>query len=191
MAPKARSKAPVSGNGDAPLSGTIATRDQAHADEAEETARQVQGETTGVIQGAPDRSRQIEFMGEWFRIAPKVGVMPLMRFAHAAADELDTGSLESLAAMYDMLRDCIHPGADCTCGEGWIQKYPDPDNPGKMAGGKPDWHVSSGAQHDEGCPWDPGDWRRFERHATVTKAEADDLLPITRKVMEILSVRPT
>lgn len=44
-----------------------------------------------------------------FRIAPSIGLMPLLRFAHAAKAGLDTDDLEGMAALYDMISDCVHP----------------------------------------------------------------------------------
>jgi hypothetical protein len=44
-----------------------------------------------------------------FRIAPSIGLMPLLRFAHAAKAGLDTDDLEGMAALYDMIADCVHP----------------------------------------------------------------------------------
>lgn len=51
---------------------------------------------------------KVEFLGEEFRIADKVGLMPLMKFAHAASAGLASEDLEGMAAMYAMLRNCIH-----------------------------------------------------------------------------------
>lgn len=120
----------------------------------------------GAIEGVADpRDMRVEFAGEWFRIADKVGLMPLMRFAHAAAEELDTADMEALAAIYDMLRDCIHPGSPCDCGQ-----------PG---------------DHVPGCHYDPGDWRKFERHAVKVKADAEDMLPVVQQVISKVSARPT
>jgi hypothetical protein len=44
-----------------------------------------------------------------FRIAPSIGLMPLLRFAHAAKAGLDTEDMEGMAALYDMIADCVHP----------------------------------------------------------------------------------
>lgn len=43
-----------------------------------------------------------------FRIAESVGLMPLLRFAHAAKTGLDTDDLEGMAALYTMIADCVH-----------------------------------------------------------------------------------
>lgn len=44
-----------------------------------------------------------------FRVADKIGLMPLMRFAKVAKSGVDSNEIEGLAAMYDLLRACIHP----------------------------------------------------------------------------------
>lgn len=72
--------------------------------EEETQARAIQAVVEGVV-----LSDKVTLCGRQFRIADKVGLMPLMRFAHAASSGLDTGDMEALAAMYDMLADCIHP----------------------------------------------------------------------------------
>jgi len=130
----------------------------------EAQTHQLQGEVMGV-KVAP---RTVEFNGQQFRIAEKVGLMPLMRFAHASAQDLDTSDMEALAAIYDMLQDCIDPGVE-PCG-----KCPQCEDP------------------DGVCPqFRKSDWRRFEQHAIATKADADELLPVVTRVIEILTARPT
>lgn len=44
-----------------------------------------------------------------YRIADKVGLVPLMKFAHAASSGVDTGDMMALAAIYEMLQDCLDP----------------------------------------------------------------------------------
>jgi hypothetical protein len=50
---------------------------------------------------------EIEFAGERFQLAGKVGLMPLMKFAHVASRGVDTDDMEGLAAMYDLLQSVI------------------------------------------------------------------------------------
>jgi hypothetical protein len=97
-------------------------------------------------------------MGARFRISDKVGLMPLMKFAHAANSGMDTSDMQALAAIYEMLRDCIYQGNGIPEGE--------------------DGH-------------DAGDWARFEEHATVTKADAEDVMPVVQQTIELLTARPT
>jgi hypothetical protein len=51
----------------------------------------------------------VEFGGETFTTADRIGLMPLMRFAKVAKAGVDSASMEGLAAMYDMLEQCIAP----------------------------------------------------------------------------------
>jgi hypothetical protein len=44
-----------------------------------------------------------------FRIAHSVGLMPLLKFSHAAKTGMDSEDLEGMAALYTMIRDCVHP----------------------------------------------------------------------------------
>lgn len=62
-------------------------------------------------------ARSVPFLGKQFRIADRVGLMPLLKFAHAAASGIDTSDLRALDALYEMLRDCIHPGNGLEPGE--------------------------------------------------------------------------
>lgn len=121
-------------------------------------------EITGTI---ADDGQTIEFLGEKFRVADKVGLMPLLKFA--SASDMDTDDPRALSAIYQMLKDCIHPGTPAC---------------GKCATCK--------AGDEEDCAsYDPGDWKDFEQHAIDTKADADELLSVVTKVMEVLSGRPT
>lgn len=54
-------------------------------------------------------SESVEFCGEKFRVADKVGAMPIMRFAKIAKAGVDANELDGLAALYDVLEQCIHP----------------------------------------------------------------------------------
>jgi hypothetical protein len=96
-----------------------------------------------VVNGKVTGGRTVTLAGKQFRIADKVGLMPLLKFAAFA--DVDTQDARALGAMYAMLRDCIH--AD--------------------------------------------DWRAFEDHATECKADADDLLDVISKAVELISGRPT
>jgi len=106
--------------------------------------------TTQTVQAAVEGveivdRRKVEFMGSTFRMADSIGLMPLLKFAHASSRGLDSTDMAGLAALYSMIQDCI--AAD--------------------------------------------EWPRFEQHAIDTKAEADDLMTLVRKVIETLSARPT
>lgn len=51
----------------------------------------------------------VAFHGETFTIADRIGLMPLMRFAKVAQGGVDSNDLAGLAAMYDLLEQCIAP----------------------------------------------------------------------------------
>ncbi len=56
--------------------------------------------------GEPDT---IVFYGETFTIADEVGAMPLLDFAAAAEAGTSTGEMQGLAAMRQLLQDCLVP----------------------------------------------------------------------------------
>lgn len=53
----------------------------------------------------PDR---VELCGRGFTVAPKLGLMPLLKFAHTASKGGDSGDMDSMAAMYELLRSVIN-----------------------------------------------------------------------------------
>ena len=112
-------------------------------------------------------SRTIELKGKRFRVADKVGLMPLLKFS--AFSDVDVQDPRALGALYAMLKDCIHPGHP-GCGE-----CEDCKNGSNRACSE----------------FDPGDWHAFEDHACESKAEAEDLMDVVTKTIEIISGRPT
>ncbi|MCX5066665.1 hypothetical protein OOJ91_12325 [Micromonospora lupini] len=72
------------------------------------TVHELQARSEGVeiVGGA----QKVTMLGEEYRIADKVGLMPLMRFAMTAKAGADADDMEGLAAMYTLIRDCIDPG---------------------------------------------------------------------------------
>lgn len=111
------------------------------ADAAEREAREVQALSEGVVLDGD----KVECMGKWFRVADKIGLMPLMKFAHVASKDVDSGDMDGLAAIYDMLKDCL--AAE--------------------------------------------EWNGFVQHMIDTKADAEDMMPVVRKTIEIINARPT
>lgn len=51
----------------------------------------------------------VEFLGERFSIAERVAALPLMRFAKVARSGTQASDMEGLAALYDLLEQCVHP----------------------------------------------------------------------------------
>jgi hypothetical protein len=131
-------------------------------------------------------------MGERFRIADKTGLMPMLKFSASA--ELSTADSGALAAMYAMLKDCIHPGhpgcGDCL--------FCDPDPCGQCracqqaaVNEEEPACLRNPADETRCAEYDPGDWRRFEQHAIDTRAGADELLDVITKAIELIAGRPT
>lgn len=72
--------------------------------DTEEAARAEQAELEGAAS-----EKVVHCLGGTYKVAEKVGLMPLLRFAHAAKQGLDTADMDGLAAVYDMLHDCLDP----------------------------------------------------------------------------------
>lgn len=51
----------------------------------------------------------VEFNDDEFHVAERVGLMPLMKFAMVAQSGVDANELDGLAAMYELLEQCIDP----------------------------------------------------------------------------------
>ena len=51
----------------------------------------------------------VSFGGESFAAAESIGLMALMRFAHVARSGTDANDMAGLAAMYELLEQCIEP----------------------------------------------------------------------------------
>jgi hypothetical protein len=114
-------------------------------------------------------TQTVEFHGVDFAIADKVGLMPLLRFAHAAKSGLDSADMEGMAAMYDMLQQCIAERAVYVRDGRPIDKPDEVDDGITVYGG----------------------WPEFEAHATKVKADDDELMGVVKRVMGQLSERPT
>jgi hypothetical protein len=130
-------------------------------------ARAAAADGAKIAEGVVDNSGKVELLGRHFRVAEKVGLMPLLKFA--SASEMSTDDPRALAAVYSMLKDCIYEGSP-GCGE----------------------CADCKADREESCKsYDKGDWGDFETHAIETKADAEELLDVVTSVLEIVSGRPT
>lgn len=119
------------------------------------------------VEGVVETDGKIEFMGAYFKMTDRIGLMPLLKFAHASSKGLDSTDMEGLAALYSMIHDCIDHE----------QPMEERVNPvtGKV----------------EMMPSGPSEWNRFEAHAIEMKAEADDLMSLVQRVIEAVAARPT
>lgn len=52
---------------------------------------------------------RVDFMGASFRVADEIGRMPLLKFGKIASQDLDELDMSALAAVYDLLEQCIDP----------------------------------------------------------------------------------
>lgn len=145
----------------------------------EPTTQSVQGE----VEGAPvlDDSNSIEFMGDRFRLAENVSLIPLMRFANASKKGLDSDDMAGLAAMYSLIRGIIH--------------RPLLREPEKIQNGEGAWIVNPHAgepQRDEGgrvlC--DETEWDRFQDFAESMGADGEELMELVGKAMGVIAARP-
>lgn len=82
----------------APQEGTIEPPPSTHG---------VQAAAEGVA-GTVEEGDRVEFMGQWFRMADSIGLMPLLAFANSAKKGAQSEDMDGLAAMYALIRDCIH-----------------------------------------------------------------------------------
>lgn len=119
--------------------------------------------------------KTIPFLGKEFAVAEKIGLMPLLRFAHAAKSGLDSSDMEGLAAMYDLLRQCIA------------------DDPVYVFQGRVITRAEYGALPPEADARTTvyGGWDEFEEHATVQRAGDQELMTVMQDVMKVLTERPT
>jgi hypothetical protein len=130
-------------------------------------ARAARADGAKVADGTVIDAGKVELLGRQFRIAEKIGLMPLLKFA--SASDMTTDDPRALSAVYSLLRDCIYEGSP-GCGE----------------------CEACTADNESTCKsYDKGDWGDFERHAMDTKADADELLAVITQVLEVVSGRPT
>lgn len=66
-------------------------------------------EVQRVSEGMPPEDGKIEFMGELFTLPAHISFMPMLLFAKAAKSGLNTGDMDGLAALYDMIHGCLEP----------------------------------------------------------------------------------
>jgi len=141
-------------------------------DAAERAAIEIQTAADPELSGEViSPARVVTLAGEDFRVAEKVGLMPLLKFSHAA--DLRTDDERAYSALYEILRDVILE-ADEPCGE----------CPGCKTAG-------TGATARDCVFADEGDWERFQDHAVRCKADADELMDVVAQAIKVIAARPT
>lgn len=128
------------------------------------TSHDAQAAAEGVVLEDGD---YLEFYGEKFRLADKVGLAPMIRFGMAANRGLDSDDMEGLAAMYSLIRSVIH-------------RPPLVDDHGQQ-------------QVDENGRKlrDETRWNYFLEIAEDELAGGDDIMAFVNKAMEVMAARPT
>ncbi len=131
------------------------------------TSQEVQAAAEGVVMPDDDR---VEFLGERFRLAERVGIMPMLAYANASKTGLDSDDMEGLAAMYTRVRDVVDqrrpPRIDPKTGQQAVD-----------AEGNPEWAG-------------PSEWMRFEKHALEQQADGEEVMEFVSRAMSVLAARP-
>jgi len=134
----------------------------------EPTTHEVQALAEGAV--VFDDTNSIEFMGRRFGLAESIGLMPLLKFAHAAKTGLTSDDMEGLSAMYLLIRSCLDrskaQAVDPQTGE-----------PLTDEAGEPVWDG-------------PSQWEQFELHAIESDADGEDLSAMINQAVQVVSARP-
>lgn len=119
----------------------------------------------------------VEFKGETYRIAEKVGLAPLIRFGKLAKVGADSADVGALAVMYDVLEQCFDTVPYCA------------------ACGSQDTAALATADADTKCCDErrvvQNEFDRFMDVATAARWDHEEILDVVGAVMEELSKRPT
>lgn len=132
-----------------------------------ETTQSVQSAVEGAVQTDDDNS--IEFLGKRFRLAERVGLMPMLAFAAAAKKGLDSDDMDGLAAMYALVRDVLDRERPLAYDDEGEQVF-DPDGSPKYAG--------------------KSQWQLFEEHCYEEQADGEEIMEFIGKAMSVISARP-
>jgi hypothetical protein len=132
------------------------------------STHEVQAAAEGVVLDGDDG--KVEFLGERFRLADGVALMPLLAFANASKEGLDSDDMEGMAALYALIRDVVDQTREQKTGEHGEPLF-------EVDGETPQWAG-------------PSEWQRFERHAIIKRADGDDLMDFVGRAMSVMSARP-
>lgn len=131
------------------------------------TTQSVQSSVEGAVQVDDDSC--LEFLGKRFRLAERVGLMPMLAFAASAKKGLDSDDMEGLAAMYALIRDCLDQHRPLAYDEDGKQIF-EPD-------GSPRFDGAS-------------EWQKFEAHCYAEQADGEELMEFIGRAMSVLAARP-
>jgi hypothetical protein len=130
----------------------------------EHTSHSVQAAAEGVVH---DDGDYVAFLGEKFRLAERVSMMPMLAYANASNQGLDSDDMKGLAAMYSLIRSVVHrPPLIDEHGN----RRTDPETGERL--------------------YDESEWQRFSRLAEDELADGEDLMGFVGDAMELLSARP-
>jgi hypothetical protein len=131
------------------------------------TTQDVQGTIEGAVE--LDDENSLEFLGKRFRLAERIGLMPMLAFAAASKKGLDSSDMEGLAAMYALIRDCLdQTRTQATDADGELVFEPD---------GTPRYVGAS-------------QWQLFENHCNEVQAGPEELMEFISSAMSVVSARP-
>ena len=129
-----------------------------------------------------DQQRSIDWEGDTFYVASKMGLAPLIRFAKYAKMGMDADDMDGLAAMYDLLEQCFYEHSYCrACGS---------TDTAALAADDP----ADGAVDERCCPDRrvvASEFDRWMDKATAVRADQDDILAVVGLVIKVLTERPT
>lgn len=137
--------------------------------EREPVTQDVQAVSEGAVV-ALDDTNSIEFLGRRFRLAESIGLMPLLKFAHAAKTGLTSDDMEGLSAMYLLIRSCLDRSKV-------QERDPKTGEPMFDDAGEPVWAG-------------PSEWELFEQYAIDEDADGDDLSAMINQAVQVVSARP-
>lgn len=133
------------------------------------TSHEMQAAAEGVV----ITDGKVELRGRLFRHAEMLGAMPLVEFGAISRSGTDANSPDGMAAIRDLLKDCIYEGS----GPDWDGC----DNDGCVP-------CNDEPRRIDHCPdYDPGDWEAFKAHATRHKCQGDELMGVVKTVIESLA----
>jgi len=160
------------------------------ADVVEDAEREAQARYEGVEIGDA-----ISFYGQKYRLAPKIGYMPLLDFAHEANKGSNTEDPAALDAMRELLWRCFILAPPCRrceiCRGTEGGPCEDPDEDGNRCGLCEPCRSFVTPDPESCASYDPGDWPAFHLAALDHAADAEDLFDVVRQVMTAVTARPT